>query len=170
MTKGKSCLLLNLAIVLSLAMAAIAAEPNNVGNILKENGFDWIFGKWETITDANQKIEAEFELEADGYAISIEAKAGNNENVGLVYYSPAKKTILYTGVDSTGRVFDGHWEIKGDKLVINLEQTKPDGSITRYMRYLSKVDADTMKSVTYSVVDGKRSDEPIGTLLFKRDK
>ena len=170
MTKGKSCLFLNLAIALSLVMTAIAAEPNNVGNILKENGFDWLFGKWETIIDANQKIEVEFELEADGYAISIEAKTGSNENVGLVYYSPAKKTILYTGVDSAGRVNSGPWEIKGDKLVANIEQTKPDGSITSYVRYLSKVDADTMKSVTYSVVDGKRSEEPIGTLVFKRDK
>jgi hypothetical protein len=51
-----------------------------------------------------------------------------------------------------------------------MEQTAPDGSITHYVRYLSKVDADTMKSVTYSVVDGKRSEEPIGTLIFKRDK
>ena len=156
--------------VLSLTIAANAAEPNNVGNILKENGFDWLFGKWETITDANQKIEVEFELEADGYAISIEAKTGSNENVGLVYYSPAKKIILYTGVDNAGRVNAGPWEIKGDKLVVNIEQTAPDGSITSYVRYLSKVDADTMKSVTYSVVDGKRSEEPIGTLVFKRDK
>ena len=170
MTKGKSCLLLTLAIILSLTMTAIAAEPNNVGNIFKENGFDWLFGKWETITDANQKIEAEFELEADGYAISVEAKAGSNEHFGLVYYSPAKKTILYTGVDNTGRVLTGLWEIKGDKLIINLEQIATDGSITRFVRYMSKVDADTMKSVTYSVADGKRSEEPIGTLVFKRDK
>jgi hypothetical protein len=168
--KIKSLLVLILMPVLSLTIAANAAEPNNVGNILKENGFDWLFGKWETITDTNQKIEAEFELEADGYAISIEAKTGSNEHVGLVYYSPAKKSILYTGIDNADRVFAGPWEIKSDKLVINLEQTKPDGSITRFVRYLSKVDADTMKSVTYSVVDGKRSEEPIGTLVFKRDK
>jgi hypothetical protein len=168
--KIKSLLVLILMPVLSLTIAVNAAEPNNVGNILKENGFDWLFGKWKTITDANQKIEIEFELEADGYAISIEAKTGSNENVGLVYYSPAKKIILYTGVDSTGQVNAGPWEIKGDKLVINLERTAPDGSITRFVRYLSKVDADAMKSVTYSVVDGKRSEEPIGTLVFKRDK
>ena len=168
--KMKSLLVLILMPVLSLTIAANAAEPNNVGNILKENGFDWLFGKWETITDANQKIEVEFELEADGYAISIEAKTGSNENVGLVYYSPVKKAILYTGVDSTGRVNTGLWEIQGDKLVVNIEQTKPDGSITQYMRYISKIDADTMKSVTYSVIDGKRSEEPIGTLVFKRDK
>jgi hypothetical protein len=170
MTKLKSCLLLNSAIALLSAMTAIAAEPNSVGNILKENGFDWLFGKWETVTDANQKIEAEFELEAEGYAISIEAKVGSNEHVGLVYYSQAKKMILYNGVDNAERVFTGPWEIKGDKLVINLEQAAPDGSITRFVRFLSKVDADTMKSVTYRIVDGKRSEEPIGTLIFKRGK
>jgi hypothetical protein len=168
--KMKLLLVLILMPVLSVTIAVNAAEPNNVGNIFKENGFDWLFGKWVVITDANQKIEAEFELEADGYAISIEAKTGSNENVGLVYYSPVTKSIIYTGVDSTGRIFGGPWEIKGDKLIVNIEQTKPDGSITHYLRYLSKVDADTMKSVTYSVADGKRSEEPIGTLVFKRDK
>ncbi|MGD0573228.1 MAG: hypothetical protein ABSB11_09460 [Sedimentisphaerales bacterium] len=170
MTKGKSCLLLTLAIVLSLTMMTFAAEPNNIGDILKGNGFDWLFGKWAAITDANQKIEAEFELEVNGYAISIVANTESNEHVGLAYYSPTKKTILYSGVDNAGRVFAGPWEIKGNELVINLEQTKLDGSVTSFLRYLSKVDADTMKSVTYSVVDGKRSEEPIGSLVFKREK
>jgi len=170
MTKEKSCLLLNLAIVLLPAMTAIAAEPNNIGNILKENGFDWLFGKWETTSDSNQKFEAEFELEADGYAISIEAKAGKNEHNAFVYYSPAKKAILYTGIDGSGRIYTGTWEIKDNKLILNLEQDIPDGSTNYFVRYLSKIDANTMKSVTYNIVNGKRADEPIATLEFKRDK
>jgi hypothetical protein len=170
MTKRKSYLLLNLAIVLSLAMTAISAEPNNVGNILKENGCDWLFGKWKTISDSNQRFEAEFELEADGYAISIEAKAGKIEHTAFVYYSPAKKVILYTGIDSTGRIYTGTWETKDNKLILNLEQNIPDGSTNYFVRYLSKVDANTMKSVTYNIVNGKRADEPIAILEFKRDK
>ncbi len=168
--KMKSLLILILMQVWLLMIPANAAEPNSIGDIFKTGGFDWLFGKWETTNDTNQEIEAEFELEADGYAISIEAKAGNNKHIGLVYYSPTRKTILHTGVDNAGRAIASLWEIKGDMLVANIEQTAPDGSITHYVRYLSKVDADTMKSVTYSVVDGKRSDEPIGTLIFKRDK
>jgi hypothetical protein len=170
MTKGKSCLLLSSAIVLSLAMTAIAAEPNNVGNILKENGFDWLFGKWETISDSNQKFEAAFELKADGYAISIEAKAGKNDHTAFVYYSPAQKAILYAGIDSSGRIYTGTWEIKDNKLILNLEQNIPDGATNYFVRYLSKVDTNTMKSVTYNIVNGKRADEPIAILEFKRDK
>ncbi len=170
MAKGKSCLLLNLVIVLSLAITAIAAEPNNVGNILKENGCDWLFGKWETTSDSNQKFEAEFELEADGYAISIEAKAGKIEHNAFVYYSSAKKAILYAGIDSSGRIYTGTWEIKDNKLVLNLEQDVPDGQTNYFVRYLSNVDANTMKSVTYNIVNSKRSEEPISTLVFKRDK
>ena len=134
MTKGKSCLLLILAIVLSLTMTVIAAEPNNIGNILKENGCDWLFGKWETTSDSNQKFEAEFKLEADGYAISIEAKAGKNKHTAFVYYSPAKKAILYTGIDGSGRVYTGTWEMKDNKLILNLEQDIPDGSIELFCK------------------------------------
>jgi hypothetical protein len=170
MTKRKSYLLLTLAIILSLTITAIAAEPNNIGNILKENGFDWLFGKWETITDSNQEIEAEFELEINGYAISFEAKAGNNEHTGLVYYLPAKKAILYTGIDSTGRIYTGTWEIKDNKLILNLAIDNPDSSTNYFVRYLSKIDVNAMKSVTYNIVSGKRADEPIATLEFKRKK
>lgn len=169
MTKLKSCLLLNSVIVLLLAVTA-AAEPNSIGNILRENGFDWLFGKWESTNDSNQTFEAEFELESDGYAISIEAKAGKNEHTGIVYYSPAQKTIIYTGIDSTGRIYAGTWEMKSDKLVLNLELTTPDGPTNYFVRYLSKIDGSTMKSVTYNIVNGKRSDEPIAALIFKRGK
>ena len=170
MTKGKSCLLLNLAIILLSAMTTIAAEPNSIGDIFKTGSFDWLFGKWEATNDANQKIEAEFESEAGGYALSIETKTEKNEHAGLAYYSPAKKTILYTGVDNAGRVYTGQLEIQDDKLVFALERTNPDGSTITFVRYLSKSDGNTMKSVTYNIVDGKRSDEPVNTLEFKREK
>jgi hypothetical protein len=168
--KTKSLLALMIGLILSLTIAANAAEPNSISNILKAGGFDWLFGKWEMTNDANQKIEADFELEVDGYAVSVEAKAGNNEHTGFAYYSPVKKTMFYKGIDNAGRVFAGPWEIRGDKLVINLEQAAADGSTTYFMRYLSKVDADTMKSVTYNLVNGKPSEEPTSTLEFKRKK
>jgi len=156
--------------VLSLTTAANAAEPNNVSDIFKTGGFDWLFGKWAATTDANEKAEAEFKLKTDGYAFSIEAMVGRYEYTGLTYYEPATKRIVHTGADNKGRIFGGRWKIQGNQLVMNLDQTAPDGQITHFLRFISKVDADTMKSVTYSVVDGKRSEEPIGTLVFKRDK
>jgi hypothetical protein len=170
MTKRKSYLLLNLAIILSLTISAIAAEPNSIGDILKAGGLDQLFGKWQATNDANQKIEAEFELEAGGYAISFETKVGKNEHTGMAYYSPAKKTILYTGVDNAGRVYTGQLEIQDYKLVFTLERTVPDGSTASFIRFLSMVDANTMKAVTYNIIDGKRSESPVDTLLFKRDK
>jgi hypothetical protein len=73
-------------------------------------------------------------------------------------------------VDNRGRSFGGSWLIDWDKLLLKIEQTGRDGSINNFDRLLSKVDADTMRSVTYSVIDGKRSAEPIGVLEFKRKK
>jgi hypothetical protein len=151
-------------------MARAAGEPNSVGEILKGNKLDWIVGKWIGMTDANEKAEAEFELEMGGYVLSIEARVDKYEFTGLAYYVASKNTIAAMGADNRGRSFGGSWMIDGDKLLLKIEQTGRDGSMNYFDRYLSKVDENTMKSVTYSVVDGKRSDEPIGILEFKRKK
>jgi hypothetical protein len=168
--KTKLWLVLNLAMVLSLTIAANAAEPNSIGNIFNAGGFDWLFGKWTATTDANEKAQAEFKLKTGGYVISIEASVGSYEYTGMAYYEPATNRIVNAGTDNKGRIFGGRWKIQGDQLALNIEQTTSDGQTAHFLRFISKVDANTMKSITYSVVDGKRSEEPIGTLVFKREK
>ncbi|MGA2092081.1 MAG: hypothetical protein ABSH16_01555 [Sedimentisphaerales bacterium] len=156
-----------------------AGEPNSVGEIFKFNKMEWLIGEWEATTDVNetpdknirgQVAEAKFEWTLDGYALSIKARVGRYGYEGMAYYVASKNTIVNTGVDNRGRSFGGSWLIDGDKLLLKIEQTARDGSINNFERSLSKVDANTMKSVTYSVSDGKRSDEPIGVLEFKRKK
>jgi hypothetical protein len=154
-------------------------EPNSVGEILKGNKLDWIAGEWEGMTDANetpdknirgQAAEAKFEFVMGGYALTINARVGKYEFTGMAYYVASKNTIAAMGIDNGGRSFGRSWMVDGDRLLLKLEQTARDGSIKYFDRYLSKVDDDTMKSVTYSVIDGKRSEEPIGVLEFKRKK
>ena len=162
--------LASVCLVLSMATTLVAAEPNNIADILKTNGFDWLIGQWDTITDSNEKAHAEFNFILDGFALSTKAKVGRSEYEGLAYFVPHKNTIINTGVDNDGRTFGGTWEIQGDKLVLKLQQTNPDGAINNFIRFLSNVDADTMKSITYRVIDGRRSDEPLNILEFKRRK
>ena len=159
------------SIVLVLGMGATAqgaGEPNSVGEILKFNKLDWIAGEWVGMTDANEKAEAKFELVMGGYALSIKARVGQYEFTGLAYYVASKNTIVATGVDNRGRSFGGSWLIDGDKLLLKIEQMGRDGSVNHFDRYLSLADANTMRAVTYSITDGKRSDEPIGILELKR--
>jgi hypothetical protein len=167
-------------LVLMMGVTARAAgEPNSVGEIFKFNKMEWLIGEWEATTDANetpdknirgQVAEAKFEWTLDGYALSIRARVGRYEYEGMAYYVASRNTIVNTGVDNRGRSFGGSWLIDWDKLLLKIEQTGRDGSINNFDRLLSKVDADTMRSVTYSVIDGKRSAEPIGVLEFKRKK
>jgi hypothetical protein len=95
---------------------------------------------------------------------------GQYEFTGLAYYVASKNTIIAVGADNRGRSFGGSWLVDGDKLLLKIEQTGRDGSMNNFDRFLSKVDENTMRSVTYSVSDGKRSEEPIGVLEFKRKK
>jgi len=162
--------LIGIGLILSMAVTVTAAEPNSIGQILKAKGFEWFIGGWEATTDANEKAEARFELALNGFALSTKARVGQYEYAGLAYYVQSKKTIVNTGIDNGGRIFGGTWEIYGDKLVLNLEQTTPDGTINNFVRYMSKTDANTMKSVTYQIIEGKRSEEPMSILEFKRKK
>ena len=153
-----------------LAGEGFAGEPNSIGGLLKEKGVDWLTGRWETTMENGEKAEAKFLLEMDGYVICLEAKVGDSEYRGIIFYVPNKKTIVFTGVDNRGSSLTGSCEIEGSNFVMNLEQTTADGVVTKFTRYLSRIDADTMKSVTYVFTDGRRPDEPTGVLEFKRKK
>lgn len=167
---GLKVVSVGLMLMMGAGAARAAGEPNNVGKILKGNKVDWIVGQWEGITDANEKAEAKFELAMNDYALSLKASVGTYEFTGLAYYVASKNTIDAMGVDNRGRSFGGSWMIYGDKLLLKIEQTGRDGSINNFDRFLSKVDDNTIRAVTYSVVEGKRSEEPIGVLEFKRKK
>jgi hypothetical protein len=82
---------------------------------------------------------------------------------------PSKGVLVNSGIDTKGVALSGTWEIEGDKLILKGEQTVADGQVYRFVRYLSKTDANSMKAVTYRIIDGKLSDEP-STLEFKRMK
>jgi hypothetical protein len=162
--------LVGVVLVFSMGMKAKAAEPNSVGDIFKEKGFEWLIGSWETVTDTNEKAIADFAFELDGYVLSLDARVGERYAYrGIVFYVPSKATLVNSGVDTRGDVLSGTWEIEGDNLVLKGERTAADGKIYRFVRYQSKVDADTMKVVTYRIVEGKRSEEP-NILVFKRRK
>jgi hypothetical protein len=155
-------------LILSMGAAVNAAEPNNVGDIFKEKGVDWLIGKWEAVTDANEKAIANFSLEMDGYVLSIDAKVGSQYSYrGIVFYVPSKGVLVNSGIDTKGVALSGTWGIDGDKVVLKGEQTTADGQVVRFVRYLSKTDANTMKAETYRIIDGKLSDVP-GIMEFKR--
>ena len=149
---------------------AVSSEPNNIGELLKAKGVEWLTDKWEATTDKGEKAQAEFTLEMDGYVICCDARVEQNKYRGLMFYVPSKGHIVNAGADNRGGNFAGTCEIKDGKLVMNLELTTADGAITKFTRYLSRIDSDTMKSETYVFVDGKRPEQPTGIFEFKRKK
>ncbi len=163
--------LVGVVLVLSMGVMVNAAEPNSVGDVFKEKGFEWFFGTWETVTDTNEKVKANFALEMEGYVLTLDVRVGERYSYrGIVFYVPSKGIMVNNGVDTRGRVFSGTWEIDGDNLVLKGEQTAADGQVYRFVRHHSKVGADAMKVVTYRIIEGKRSEEPADILEFRRRK
>jgi hypothetical protein len=152
------------------AQNAISAEPNNIGELLKAKGIEWLLGNWETTTEKGEAVEAKFSLGMNDFIISVEASVGEKKNSGMIFYTQVKKSIIYTGADNLGGSMKGACQIEDGKFVMNLELTTVDGKLTKFTRYLSKIDADTMKSETFVFTDGKKPEQPTGVFEFKRKK
>ena len=159
-----------LLLVLLVVSGGMAAEPNNVGEIFKEKGFEWFFGNWTGVNDKSEQVQGNLKLVLNGHAVSLKARVAQYEYMGAMYYVKNDKTIVNTGVDNLGNIFSGTWKIEGDKLILKLIQTSLDGKVDKFKRYHSKIDADTMKLETYRILDGDGTKELIADLEMKRKK
>ena len=161
--------MVGVCLLLSISGMVNAAEPNKMGDIFKEKGFEWLLGSWEAVTDTNEKARANFTMEMDGYVFALDVKVGDKYAYrGIMFYVMSKGAMVNNGIDTRGNVLSGTWEIEGEKLVLKGELTAADGKVYKFVRYLSKADADTMRAVTYQVIEGKPSEESAKTLEFKR--
>jgi len=155
---------------LFMAKNANAAEPNSIGELLKAKGAEWLIGEWETKTEKGDKVEFKFLVSLNGYIIDFEGGIGSAKGKGIVYYDQNKKSIFLNGINNNGDILTGTFEIENGRFVMNLERAKADGNITKFIRYVSKIDSETMRSETFVLTDGKKPEQPTGVFEFKRKK
>jgi len=163
----RNTLLCAAAMLVMLSTGAMAQQ--NLGEILKEYGFDWLLGKWVAKTDDGTKIQASYKLELDNHLISMGFKSGDFEGRGMIVYVPSEEKVVQVGVDNQGGIVKGLWDADGDKAVAKLEYTRGYGQTSRVAVVHSKVDARTMKVEFYKLSsDGQLAEEPSDTLHYKR--
>lgn len=161
-----------------LAVAAIlvilaggARAQMKLGDLVSENGFDWMLGKWEATNDEGDKVELEYKWELNKNLMTIRLKWPNFEYRGMIFYMPAKERVVQAGVDNGGGNGMGTWEPVGEKAVLKYEHTGLYGEVSRMGFGHSKVDGKTMKVEIYEMSsDGGLAEEPGMSMEFKRQK
>ncbi len=157
------------AIVVILTVGA--GGQQQLGELVTMGGFEWLIGDWKATTDQGTEIKSFYRWGLNRNLITMGFKMGEFEGRGMIYYDPTEGRVLQIGVDNRGGIAKGAWDADGDKAVARLEYTPPDGEKRRMASVHSKVDMDTMKVEFYEMdSDGWLSDEPRGTLEYKRQK
>ena len=165
----KNTVLAGAAIVVILTVGA--GGQQSLGEMVTMGGFEWLIGDWMATTDQAGEIHSFYKWGLNKNVITMGFKMGEFEGRGMIYYDPAEFKVVQIGIDNRGGIAKGTWDADGEKAIARLEYTPADGEKRRMASVHSKVDAKTMKVGFYEMdSDGWLSDEPRGTLEYKRQK
>ncbi|MHC4244826.1 MAG: hypothetical protein ACYSU4_20645 [Planctomycetota bacterium] len=165
----RKTILAGAAIVIILTVGA--GGQQSLGELVTMGGFEWLIGDWKATTDMGVEVHSFYKWGLNKNLITMGFKMGEFEGRGMIYYEPAEFKVVQIGIDNRGGIAKGSWDAEGEKAVARLEYTPPDGEMRRMASVHSKVDAKTMKVEFYEMdSDGWLSDEPRGTLEYKRQK
>jgi len=159
------------AVIFILSAGANAQDVVKLRDLVEENGFGWIMGEWTATNEQGQKLQTSYKWELDGHFVAMGFQMGELKGRGMIFYDLNEGQVVQVGVDNRGGVVKGAWEPDGDMAVAKLYYTMPDGQTNKMGITHAKVDADTMKVSFYPLGDyGELSEEPMGTMEYKRQK
>ena len=75
------------------------------GEMLEENGIDWIIGSWKMERDGNT-MELSYKWAIDGQVISTHLKMANNESFGVIGINPKNGKVEQSGFNNKGEKGD----------------------------------------------------------------
>ena len=129
-----------------------AGAQVKLGDVVAENGYDWMLGKWAATDDNGRKVELEYKWILDKYAMSVNVTIGDFKYHGLIM-----------GVPSWGEDYEG--------AVNRNKRLDADGTMETMDMVFIKVDNNSFKVKQYPVDDsGYRGSEARGETTFKRQK
>jgi hypothetical protein len=161
---------LTIVVLAILAVTPMDAQEK-LGDLVSQNGFEWIIGKWATTTDEGGKIEFEFKWGLDKCIILMDLKMGDFKYHSMTLFRPSRGEVVQIGADNKGGIWKGTWQDEYGDAVSRMEHTSRDGEVNTADLILHRVDADTITVALYDVgSDGSRASSPSSKLTYKRQK
>ncbi|TKJ33684.1 MAG: hypothetical protein CEE38_20070 [Planctomycetes bacterium B3_Pla] len=169
-TTGLKKLLLAIAAGLFIWTSAASAQ-DTLADLLQQTGCNWIIGKWVGETSDGQKYEIEYKWALKDHVVSVHFKGFNIEYHGIIFYKADAEEVVQIGVDNNGGNGKGTWVAENGKAVWRNEVPGEYGEVNRMGFVYTKIDAQTMKADVHGMDEyGELSEEPVGTLEYKRQK
>ena len=161
---------LTIVVLVVLAITPMDAQEK-LGDLVSENGYEWIIGKWAATKDNGDKIEVEYKWGLDKCIILMDLKDKDFKYHGMIIFHPSSEEVIHIGADNEGGISKGTWQDEYGDAVSKMELTRREGEVIKADFVHSRVDANTFKLASYRVEsDGSRSASPSAQLTYKRQK
>jgi len=156
-------------VLATIGVLATGGNAQKLGDLVAENGYEWLIGKWQATTDEGDTIQFEYKWQLDKHLIAVHLKWPQFEYAGMIFYRPMQEDVVQIGADNHGGNGKGTWDAMDGKAILKYEHTDADWETHRMAIAYSKVDNNTMKTEFYEMDStGRIGDEPSGTLEYKR--
>jgi uncharacterized protein (TIGR03067 family) len=132
---------ISLVIAVLLAISSVpAVAQEKLGDLVAENGYDWMIGKWAATDDNGRKVELEYKWILDKYAMCVNVNIGDFKYHGLIMLVPSREEIIQFGADNMGGTWNGTWTEDSEGAVNRNQRLKPDGTTDTMDMVFIKVD------------------------------
>jgi uncharacterized protein (TIGR03067 family) len=161
-----------LVIAVFLAVFTVPAGAQvKLGDVVAENGYDWMLGKWAATDDNGRKVGLEYKWILDKYAMSVSVNIGDFKYNGLIMLVPSREEIIQVGADNMGGTWNGTWDEDYEGAANRNKRLEADGTTQTMDLVYIKIDNNSFKVKEYPVDDsGYRGSEARGEITFKRQK
>ena len=157
-------------VAMLVVTGSVATGQESLKNVVEEQGFAWMAGKWKAVTGDGQEVLLSYQWAVKGHAIVSTFKMGDSSSQGMIYFDADTQQVRQFSVDSRGRTTKAAWEAQDGKAIAKTKMADEYGQTTDVAIAHSKTDATAMKVEVYGLEDGELSDYPLFEVEFKKQK
>ena len=115
-----------LAALLTVAGASSAAAEN-LGDLLRQTGWDRILGTWVDQDTNGDTVKITYAWKFKDRVVEVNSKAGKLETVGLIGVNAKTGDVHHLGADNQGGGSIGKWRVEDGDAVLELAFVSGDG-------------------------------------------
>ena len=159
-----------LLIPIFLCTSLLSVSQASFAEMLKENGIEWIIGKWKAELDGNT-MTLNYKWAVEGHAISTHVKLPDSESFGVIGINPKTGKVEQSGFNNKGQKVTGEWMPWGDLPLLKRSTVSDSGEERTMAVAFRKIDDETIELQIISVdEDGTIGSSAEYTFEMKKSK
>lgn len=158
-----------LVVLALLAICGSHAAAGPLGDLVEQQGFNWLAGRWKATTDDGTEITLSYRWGLEKNVIFMDFKMGDTASHTMIYLSDNDE-VVSLGIDNKGNTSKAAWDVADSKLISKGQYKDPNGQTIGIAYTIERVDQKTMSLELFGVENGQLADYSWWSTEFKRQK